>query len=105
MSSILLAFALDAWWDQRAEARTVTAHLHALRSDFQQNVTRLQSFISSVAQRAGADVRFNRQLLADPKFREHVALRYFAERDVANAYRGLLEKAERVLHLTEQALR
>jgi hypothetical protein len=43
-------------------------------------------------------------LLRDPKFREQLALRYIAESNVAVSYRGLLEKAERVLDLTGRAL-
>ena len=216
VASILIAFALDAWWSQRAEARTEAAHLRALRSDFQENVARLQSLIaredatadasrrllvvastprmpspedslnnllgrvlnsgrldpvmgayeavvssgglaqvqddslrlaladfaslvhdrywerysdemyfdlvrsftgqlglssavlaldSSATKGALAGAGFNSQLLTNPKFHEHLALRYLAERDVASAYRGLLEKAERVLMLTERALR
>jgi hypothetical protein len=216
VASILIAFALDAWWSQRAEERTEAAHLRALRTDFQANVARLQSLIAreeatadasrrllvvastprmpsaedslanllgrvlnsgrfdpvmgayeavvssgglaqvqddslrlaladfaslvqgryterysdelyfdfvrsftgrlglssavlaldpSQTGRAVSSAGYNLQLLSDPKFHEHLALRYFAERDVASAYRGLLGKAERVLMLTEQALR
>ena len=46
-----------------------------------------------------------RGLLLDAKFREHLALRYLAERDVAGTYRGLLSKAQEVLDLTQRALR
>ena len=217
VASILLAFSLDAWWSQRAAERTEAAHLRALRTDFQQNVSRLRAFVaqeegimdasrrllvvastadlptsedslnrllgpvfnsgrfepvlgayeavvnsgglaqlrddslrlaladfasfveggryserysdelyfdfmrsytgrlgfdravleldSSAYRRNPAAVGYNRQLLTDPKFREHLALRYLAERDVANVYRGVLEDAERVLGLTERALR
>ena len=35
--------------------------------------------------------------LRDRRFQEHLALRYYSERDVANKYRGLLQKAEAVL--------
>ena len=45
-----------------------------------------------------------RALLSEPRFREHLALRYLAESGVAGAYRGLLEKAERILELTRRAL-
>jgi hypothetical protein len=216
VASILLAFSLDAWWSQRAAERAEAAHLRALRSDFQQNVSRLRDFIAleegvmaasrrlllaagepdlptsgdslsnllgpvfnsgrfepllgayeavvnsgglaqlrddslrlaladfasfveggryserysdelyfdfmrsytgrlgfdravlgldSSARRNPTAGRYNQQLLTDPKFREHLALRYLAERDVANVYRGVLEDAERVLGLTERALR
>src|SRR5262245_10867300 len=46
MASILLAFSLDAWWSQRAADRAEAAHLRALRSDFQQNVSRLRDFVA-----------------------------------------------------------
>jgi hypothetical protein len=215
VASILVAFMLDAWWSQRAAEQKEAAHLLALRSDFQQNVSRLQrlvaledgimdasqrllrvasavnvpapedslnnllgrvfnsgrfepvlgayeavvssgglaqlrgdslrlaladfasfvegryserysdelyfDFIRSSTGRLGfagavlgsdtsriwqnATAQSYRLLLADPKFREHLALRYLAERDVARVYRGLLQKAERVLDLTEGALR
>jgi hypothetical protein len=213
VASILIAFALDAWWDKRAEARTEAAHLRALEADFAQNVSRLQSFIVGQEQIADASrrlllvarapgvppadtvarllprvftsVRFDavmgayeavvssgglvqvrddslrlaladfasllegryyeryadalyfeflrsfagrlgmdaaliaveagasaqaaavsaNGLLRDPRFREHLALRHAAERDVANTYRALLERAEKVLGLTRRTLR
>jgi hypothetical protein len=40
-----------------------------------------------------------RLLLRDPKFRDHLALRYLAERDVASVYRKLRAQAQRVLDL------
>jgi hypothetical protein len=215
IASILIAFALDAWWDQRAERRTEAAHLRALQSDFEQNVARLeravrteqriaeasrgllllastsaaspsndslsvlmarvftstrfdpvmgayaavvssgglaqirddslrlaladfasylegryferysdqlyfdfvQSFTgqlglseavlatdSSAALRKAGVSQAHTVLLQNPKFREHLALRYLAESDVAGSYRGLLEKANRVLELTRRAL-
>ena len=215
VASILIAFSLDAWWSKRAEGRTETAHLRALQSDFEQNVSRLKVHIEREERIADASRRlllvaispttpspedsvsnllgqvFNsgrfdpvmgayealvnsgglaqvrddslrlalagfasltagryyerfsdelyfdfvraftgqlgftaavvasdslaaadaavvplsqRELLRDPKFREHLALRYSAEIDVAGSYRGLLEMAERVLDLTRRAL-
>jgi hypothetical protein len=214
VASILIAFSLDAWWSRRAEQRTETAHLRALRSDFEQNVSRLKVQIGREERIAAASRRllliamsptmrspddsvsgllgqvFNsgrfdpvmgayeavvnsgglsqvhddslrlaladfasllegrylehfadalyfdfirgftgqlgfsaavlasdslaapgaraaalsvRELLRDPEFREHLALRYSAENDVASWYRGLLAKAERVLDLTRRA--
>jgi hypothetical protein len=213
--SILIAFSLDAWWTKRAEKRTGTAHLRALRSDFEQNVSRLKVHIEREERIADASRRllrvatspttpspedsvsnllgqvFNsgrfdpvmgayeavvssggldqvrddslrvaladfaslldgryyerfsdefyfdfirsfqgqlgfgaavlasdslaaantvtmspssRGLLRDPRFREHLALRYLAESGVAASYRSLLAKAERVLDLTRRAL-
>lgn len=215
VASILIAFSLDAWWSKRATERTETAHLRALRSDFEQNVSRLKVHIEREERIADASRRlllvaispntlspedsvsnllgqvFNsgrfdpvmgayeavvnsgglaqvrddslrlaladfaslldgryherfsdelyfdfirgfegqlgfsaavlasdslaaahvvtmsrsrRELLRDPRFREHLALRYLAESGVAAAYRGLLEKAERVLDLTGREL-
>jgi hypothetical protein len=213
VASILVAFSLDAWWSERAERRTEAAHLRALRSDFEQNVSRLKVLIEQEERIADASHRllisaispttpspedslanllgqvFNSgrfdpvmgayeavvnsgglaqvrddslrlvlaefasqlegryyerfsnelyfdfirgftgqlgfsaavvasdslaaaaaasrprvELLRDPKFREQLALRYIAESNVAVSYRGLLEKAERVLDLTGWAL-
>lgn len=214
VASILVAFSLDAWWSERAERRTEAAHLRALRSDFEQNVSRLKVLIEqeeriadashrlllaaispttpspedslanllgqvfnsgrfdpvmgayeavvnsgglaqvrddtlrlvlaefasllegryyerfsnelyfdfirgftgqlgfsaavvasdSLAAAAAAASRPQGELLRDPKFREQLALRYIAESNVAVSYRGLLEKAERVLDLTGRAL-
>jgi hypothetical protein len=213
VGSILIAFALDAWWDRRAETRTEEAHLRALESDFEQNVARLQAlvegesaiadasrrlllvaiaprvpaledslsnllgrvfnsmrfdpvmgayeavvssgglaqvrddslrlalasfasvlqgryyerysdqlyfdFIRSFTGRLGMDMAVvatdssgpaqaavvaRSDLLRDPMFREHLALRHLAERDVGRMYRALLEKAEQVLDLTRRAL-
>lgn len=213
VGSILIAFALDAWWDNRAAERIEAAHVHALRSDFQQNVSRLRElvaleegimdasqrllvvvseaniparedsldnllgrifnsgrfepvlgayeavvssgglaqlgndslrlaladfasfvggryserysdelyfdFVRSLTGRLGWGGAVGRtgsnpvhrnaspqvsdpRLLTDAAFRDRLALRYFAERDVARAYRALLERAERVLVLTER---
>jgi hypothetical protein len=212
VASILVAFSLDAWWSERAERRTEAAHLRALRSDFEQNVSRLKvlieqeeriadashrlllaaispttaspedslanllgqvfnsgrfdplmgayeavvnsgglaqvrddslrlvlaefgsllegryyerfsnelyfdfirsftgqlgfsaAVVSSDSLAAAAASRPRVELLRDPKFREQLALRYIAESNVAVSYRGLLEKAERVLDLTGRAL-
>lgn len=43
-------------------------------------------------------------LLQDPRFQAHLALRYAAERDVANRYRGLAEQAEAILARIERLL-
>ncbi|MGQ0836277.1 MAG: hypothetical protein ACT4O5_15435 [Gammaproteobacteria bacterium] len=42
---ILLAFALEAWWDGRASTRQEQFHLRALASDFRQNAERLKAMI------------------------------------------------------------
>lgn len=55
--SILIAFSLDAWWEGRAEARTETAHLRAIRSDFEQNVARLSARVDRQQQIADASRR------------------------------------------------
>lgn len=57
VASILTAFSLDAWWSKRAEDRTVTAHLRALRSDFEQNVARLKVHIEREERIADASRR------------------------------------------------
>jgi len=43
---ILIAFALDAWWDDRAMTRQERVHLQALASDFQQNVDSLKRLVA-----------------------------------------------------------
>jgi hypothetical protein len=45
-AGILLAFALDAWWDSRATAEHEQIHLRALASDMQQNVAALDKLVS-----------------------------------------------------------
>jgi hypothetical protein len=42
---ILIAFALDAWWDDREIAAREQVHLHALAGDFEQNVAALRKLI------------------------------------------------------------
>jgi hypothetical protein len=44
-AGILIAFALDAWWDNRATAEREQIHLRALVSDFEKNVASLQTLI------------------------------------------------------------
>ncbi|HKE96456.1 MAG TPA: hypothetical protein VKB34_19260 [Povalibacter sp.] len=39
---ILIAFALNAWWERHKELRDEQAHLRALASDFEQNAARLK---------------------------------------------------------------
>ena len=60
VAGILIAFALDSWWDSRGEAARERAHLRALRGDFVQNVERLDQ----AAARQEGIVRASRQLLA-----------------------------------------
>ena len=197
---ILIAFALEAWWDGREKAAQEQVHLRALASDLQQNIAALKTLIgneevvmagseelleraraqqpgqtapleelfnqvfnsarfepvmgayealvnsggltlirdetlrASLAefaakvggqyaeswsaehyfafarefagrflllhkQNTAADARERayEEMLRDPGFQEHLALRYYSERDVANKYRGLLQQAEAVL--------
>jgi Family of unknown function (DUF6090) len=42
---ILIAFALNAWWENRATANREQVHLRALISDFERNVSALRSLI------------------------------------------------------------
>ena len=57
---ILIAFALDSWWDRRAQASQERTYLRALRSDFAENVERLGS---AAARQEGIELA-GRQLLA-----------------------------------------
>lgn len=197
---ILIAFALEAWWDGREKAAQEQVHLRALASDLQQNIGSLKKLIAKEeavmsssqellkhargqqpgqtasleelvnqvfnsarfepvmgayealvnsggltlirdealraalaefaaqvsgqyteswseehyfafareyagrvmvlhSQNPAADARKRAyaEMLRDSRFQEHLALRYYSERDVANKYRGLLQKAEAVL--------
>jgi hypothetical protein len=199
-AGILIAFALDAWWDNRATAEREQVHLRALASDFEQNVAALKALIKNEeavmsgsedllklaraphagartsviemmkrvfnsrryepvmgayealvnsgglmlirdeplrgslaefaarvngqysenwsneqyfafarafggrfvlhsweAQTGAADERELDDMLRDPRFQEHLAMRYYSERDMANKYRSLLKQAESVL--------
>lgn len=203
---ILIAFSLDAWWDNRAMARQEQVHLRALASDFEQNVDALKGLVkleedvssssvkllersqgrapdsntpvdelmwrvfnsaryepvmgayealvnsagltlirddalrASLAQFAaqvsgryaeaysdesyfsfmrefGGQVllqeaktaaergRAFEELLRDPRFREHLVVRGFAERDMARKYRDLLRQAEAVLSQVRAQIR
>lgn len=44
---ILIAFALDAWWDNRVTAEREQVHLRALASDFDQNVAALRAQVKA----------------------------------------------------------
>ena len=91
------------------EGRYAERYSDELYFDFVRSVTGrfgwagavLRSDSNSVRRNASAQ-RSDRQLLTDPEFRDRLALRYFAERDVARVYRALLGKAERVLALMDQ---
>ncbi len=41
--SILLAFWIDTWWEDRKEARLEVVYLLELQEDFEQNKTRLEN--------------------------------------------------------------
>ncbi|MGH8203119.1 MAG: hypothetical protein ACREST_00830, partial [Steroidobacteraceae bacterium] len=68
-------------------------HYFAFAREFAGRVTVLHS------QNPAADAREHayEEMLRDRRFQEHLALRYYSERDVANKYRGLLQQAEAVL--------
>lgn len=55
---ILIAFSLNSWWEGRAAAEREQEHLTALRSDFEQNVQRLNGLARSQdrVSRASADL-------------------------------------------------
>jgi len=46
VAGILIAFALDSWWDRRNDARREAAYLLALHADFQENLERLRGHIA-----------------------------------------------------------
>ena len=52
VGSILIAFALDAWWDERAELRQEKAQLRALRAELVESRDRLLEVIESVRHHA-----------------------------------------------------
>lgn len=43
---ILIAFSLNAWWDNRSAAQQEQVHLRALASDFEQNVEELRRLVT-----------------------------------------------------------
>ena len=49
VAGILIAFALDSWWDRRNDARREAAYLLALHADFQENLERLRGHLLSVS--------------------------------------------------------
>ena len=52
-----------------------------------------------------ADPRLLEELLRDPRFQEHLAMRYYGERDMVKKYRVLLQHAESVLMQLRAQLR
>jgi len=50
--SILLAFWIDTWWEDRKEARLEVVYLLELREDFEQNKIRLQDEIAEIEETA-----------------------------------------------------
>ena len=50
--SILLAFAIDAWWSERIEREQEREHLLAMRSEFQSSIEGLNGVYSSIQQHA-----------------------------------------------------
>lgn len=44
--SILLAFAIDAWWDERGERRQEAALMHGLHADFQASQAHLERWLA-----------------------------------------------------------
>ena len=68
-------------------------HYFAFAREFAGRVVLLQ------AQNPAADARERayEEMLRDRRFQEHLALRYYSERDVANKYIGLRQQAEAVL--------
>jgi len=50
--SILLAFWIDTWWEDRKEARLEVVYLLELQEDFEQNKTRLQDEIAEIEETA-----------------------------------------------------
>ena len=63
--SILLAFAIDAWWQDRAEYREETSALRALRDEFEANREVLERFIAFHSD-LQSSARAVLQLAADP---------------------------------------
>jgi len=57
VASILLAFAIDAFWDERELREQEIAQLHALHADFTENVKRLQRVIDRQEEFVASQVR------------------------------------------------
>lgn len=63
---ILIAFALDSWWNRRTDARREAAHLLALHADFQENLERLREHIAREEQTMEASRNLLRLMRAGP---------------------------------------
>jgi len=50
--SILLAFWIDTWWEDRKEAQLEVVYLHELQEDFEQNKSRLEDQIAEFEETA-----------------------------------------------------
>ena len=48
VASILLAFAIDAWWDNRIDQQREREHLESMRTEFQASLSGLDEVLTSV---------------------------------------------------------
>ncbi len=92
---ILIAFALNAWWEHRNELREEEKYLRALDGDFKQNVEQLKSLIGHSQQVSASSLGILKIALGDrPPENVHVELnRVFSSRrfdPVMGAYEALV---------------
>jgi len=82
VASILLAFAIDAWWDDRAEARQEQRLLTALLAEFETNIETLQQ----------ARMEYERQYLLALRLLEYVPAKVseLDDAELVELFRSLL---------------
>ncbi len=56
VGSIILAFTIDAWWDERVERNEETEQLNRLRAEFSTNIDRIDRYISPLMLQASVEV-------------------------------------------------
>lgn len=59
VAGILIAFALDAWWERRSLAAREQAHLRALAADYEQNAERLADLVRMERRISAASLRLH----------------------------------------------
>ncbi len=56
VGSIILAFTIDAWWDERVERNEETEQLNRLRAEFSTNIDRIDQFMAPLTLQASVEV-------------------------------------------------
>jgi hypothetical protein len=105
---ILLAFALNAWWEGHKEDRQETKHLRALASDFDRNAQELTRVVGLEEEIANASLALIKKTPApDPETTRRLMGRVFSSgrfEPVMGAYEGLVNSSGLTL-ISSDALR